>query len=87
MAYYDIALLSADADFIDRHRAAAATEGEADPVDWSQSHQWQMAAVPGFGEKYAYAILTGVEHPGRDQAVIGDDEILSAVQAIRSGGA
>jgi hypothetical protein len=44
-----------------------------------------MAAVPGFGEKYSYAIATGVVRPGNDPAVISDGDILSAVQAIRNG--
>lgn len=82
MAYSDIALLSADNDFINRTRACAATENIADPVGWANDHQWQMAATPGFGDAYAYALATGVDRPGNDQAVIADTEILSAVQAI-----
>lgn len=83
MAYSDVALLSQDNDFINRTRAAVAQEGEADPVGWSNDHQWQMAGAPTFGDKYAYAILSGVERPGNDQSVISDPEILSAVQALR----
>jgi hypothetical protein len=85
MAFSDIALLSADNDFIMRTRACVATEGEADPIGWSNSHQWQMAATPGFGDKYGYAILTGVVRPGNDPAVLSDGDILSAVQAIQAG--
>jgi hypothetical protein len=85
MAFSDIALLSADNDFIMRTRACAATEGEADPVAWTGSHQWAMAATPGFGDKYGYAIQTGVVRPGNDPAVLSDGDILSAVQAIQAG--
>ena len=84
MAYSDIALLSADNDFISRTRACVSTEGEADPVQWTTDHQWQMASAPGFGDAYATAILNGVPRPGNDQSVINDAQILSAVQAIRS---
>lgn len=82
MAYSDIALLSSDNDFILRTRACAATEGAPDPVAWSNEHQWQMAATPGFGDKYTYAIDIGIARPGNDEAVIADGEILAAVQAI-----
>lgn len=84
MAFSDIALLSADNDFIMRTRACAATEGESDPVAWSTANQWAMAATPSFGDKYASAIAGGVVRPGNDQAVISDGDIVSAVQAIRN---
>jgi hypothetical protein len=84
MAYSDIALLSADNDFILRTRACAATEGIDDPVQWSTDHQWQMAATPSFGDKYASALASGVQRPGNDPAVISDPDILSAVQAQAS---
>ena len=84
MAYADVSLLANDSDFMQRTRAAVAQEGELDPVGWSNSHNWQMASAPGFGDKYAYAIDTNVPRPGWDEAVISDAEILSAVQAIRT---
>lgn len=84
MAYSDIAMLSADNDFILRIRACASTEGIDDPVTWSTDHIWEMAGAPGFGDKYAYAIATGVPRPGNDQAVIPDGDILAAFQAINS---
>lgn len=82
MAFSDIATLSSDGDFIARTRACAATEGVADPVAWSNEYQWQMAATPGFGDKYASGIVNGIERPGNDPGVISDGDILSAVQAI-----
>jgi len=84
MAYSDVALLSADNDFIMRTRAAAAQEGEADPVQWSNAYIWQMAGSPGFGDKYASALAAEVPRPGNDQSVISDPEILSAIQALRT---
>lgn len=84
MAYSDISLLAADSDFIQRTRAAAATENIPDPVQWSLDHQWDMAAIPGFGEKYAYALDTNVPRPGWEESVISDADILSAIQFIEN---
>jgi hypothetical protein len=84
MAYSDVALLAQDNDFILRTRAAVAQEGEADPVQWSNDHQWQMAGTPGFGDAYASALAGGINRPGNDQSVISDPMILSAVQALRA---
>jgi hypothetical protein len=84
MAYSDVALLAADNDFILRTRACVAEEGEADPVAWSNDHQWQMAGTPGFGDAYSSAIINGVPRPGNDPSVISDPQILSAVQALRT---
>jgi hypothetical protein len=87
MAYSDIALLSSDVDFYARTAAAYAVESLNDPAgiaanQWAQQHSWDMAAQPGFGEAYAYAVATGVERPGNDPAVITDGQILAAVQSL-----
>lgn len=84
MGYFDVSLLASDGDFIARTRACVSTEGETDPINWTNDHIWEMAGTPGFGEKYSYAINTGVENPGRNESVITDGDILAAVQAIRS---
>lgn len=84
MAYSDIALLTSDNDFIFRIRACSSTEGELDPIQWTSDHIWQMAAMPGFGDAYASAVLNGINRPGNDQSVISDSQILSAVQLLRA---
>lgn len=84
MAYSDIALLNSDSDFRQRTTACASTEGETDPVTWANEHSWQMAGTPGFGDKYASAIISGVVRPGNDPSVISDGDILAAVQALRT---
>jgi len=84
MAYSDIALLTTDNDFRFRIAACASTEGEMQPEIWAQDHIWEMASMPGFGDKYAAAILNGIARPGNDQSVISDPDILSAVQSLRS---
>ena len=86
MAYIDVATLTTDNDFRSRTTACYVTENPSDnaPVSWTNDHIWQMASSPGFGDAYAYALLSGVQYPGRDPSVISDPMILSAVQAIRS---
>lgn len=88
MAYFDIALLANDWDFLNRVTACVATEANApaDPQGWATDHRWQIAAAPGFGDAYAYAILSGVNQPGKDASVITDGMILGAVQAELAGG-
>lgn len=82
MTYYDVSNLSDDHDFRARCTAALATEQHPTPEQQAYAWRWQYAGQPGFGDAYAYAILTGVEHPGRDEAVITDGQILSATQAL-----
>jgi hypothetical protein len=82
MAYYDVSLLSADNDFLSRCTACVTVEGVEDPKAWVLDHQWQLASTPTFGEKYGYAVATGIVNPGRDPSVISDPEILSAVQFL-----
>jgi hypothetical protein len=84
MAYSDIATLTTDNDFHMRTRACVSSEGELEPVEWTNDHIWEMASAPGFGDAYASAVLNGIQRPGNDQSVISDPEILSAVQFIRS---
>jgi hypothetical protein len=91
MGYSDAAMLAADYDFQQRVAACIATEtaAEAEPPNapnWAAERAWQMAAQPGFADKYASALAANppVERPGWDASVISDAEILSAVQAIAS---
>jgi len=83
MTYYEVSLLARDPDFQSRIAACYGIETMAqDPESWALMHQWMMASQPGFGEAYAYALLNGNPNPGRDPAVITDNQILSAVQMI-----
>jgi hypothetical protein len=84
MAYFDVATLTADGDFNNRVTACHAVEDPTDPrpMVWTADHIWQIAAAPGFGDAYASAIVSGVPNPGRDPAVISDNQILAAVQAV-----
>lgn len=88
MAYYDVALLKQDTEFLQRVAAAYATEtplgtGE-NPDLWATNHAWDMAAAPTFGDRYGYALAQDPPnpHPGSDPSVIPDADILAAVQAV-----
>jgi hypothetical protein len=84
MGYFEQAQLSTDNDFTLRIAASAAVEKDltdTNATTWATDHQWQIAAAPGFADKYSSALAGGVSNPGRDPAVISDAEILSAVQA------
>jgi hypothetical protein len=84
MAYYDVALLHSDADFLLRVAACYTTEPDTteDPDSWAALHAWDIASAPGFGDAYASALASGVEQPGADQSVISDNQILGAVQYL-----
>jgi hypothetical protein len=90
MGYTDIAELAGDADFLARVNAAYAVETLTKlhevnylwPESWTHMYAWAMAAQPGFGAAYAYAKQTGVENPGKDPAVITDNQITAGVQSI-----
>lgn len=91
MAFSDQALLSHDADFLDRLAACGAVEIDLDyyrgnaPV-WASDVVWLVAAAPGFADQYASALASGIERPGNDPAVISDDQIRAAVQALPASG-
>lgn len=84
MAHYDGWKLTLDEDFIARVRFCAEVEGLGSV--WGLENIAAIAAAPGFADAYAYALATGVESPGRDESVISDAQILSAVQAIATAG-
>lgn len=87
MSLYTTHLLSNDEDFKSRAIAAAAIEGAPTPFDWALENRHLIAAAPGFGDKYASALVNGVENPGRDEAVIADGEITARVQQLLSAAA
>lgn len=83
MAFWDQSQLAYDSDFNQRVIACISNEDHTvDPVAWADEHRWRMAAAPGFADAYSSAVVANVPNPGRDQAVISDPQILSAVQAV-----
>ena len=84
MSYNDIATMAKDGDLRERIAACAAEEGirEPHPTQWADRNQWALAASPGWGDAYGYALNTNVERPGKSESVITDAMILSAVQIL-----
>lgn len=82
MSYYAQSRLAKDEALFDRVTACAASEQIPNPQGWSWSLVWQFSAQPGWADAYSYALDTGVQDPGRVEAVISDGQILAAVQAL-----
>ena len=88
MSYSSQAALSADFDFLVRVAACAQQEitlNGIPAVQWAGENIWEVAAAPGFADKYEYALATGVPRPGNDSTVISDADILSVVQPMGAG--
>lgn len=88
MSYSSQAALSADNDFLVRVAACAQQEislVDQTAVEWATANIWEVAAAPGFADKYEYALATGVPRPGNDSTVISDADILSVVQPMGQG--
>jgi hypothetical protein len=86
MSYATQSQLARDQDFIARCTACAAREIDpASPTSsqsWVIANIWELAATPGFDDKYEYAINSQHSRPGWDGAVITDGDILAAIQAL-----
>lgn len=83
MTYTTLADMGADFRLSRRCVAAAADEGEADPVGWQQQHLWQLVTAPGWVEAWDSALAAGNPDPGAADDVITDPMILTQVQALR----
>ena len=87
MSYNSIADVAHSSTLRERIAACAADEGITDPhpTEWADHHQWRLAASPGWGDAWAYALASDTADPGADEGVINDSMILAAVQAILGG--
>lgn len=89
MSYNDVADLTVDMDLRKRVTACAAIEKAVNPWYWVDQHMWEVAAQPGWAAAYASALADETRAPdappvGRDESVITDGMILSAVQAVKA---
>jgi hypothetical protein len=88
MTYNAIADMARNESLQLRLTASAAQEGLYNPMMWVGQYVWNLVAQPGWPEAFAYAQATrdpedvGWVDPGRDEGVITDSMILSAVQAL-----
>lgn len=86
MGYYTQSVIADDADMNSRVTQAAAANGcaSAGLPPWAWASQWApvWAAAPGWDAAWESAEAGGVPAPGRDPAVITDDQINAQVQAM-----
>jgi hypothetical protein len=52
------------------------------PLQWVDNNRYVWAAAPGWGEAWKYALDSGNENPGGDEAVITDGMILATIQEL-----
>lgn len=88
MAYIDIVQMATNPTLRTRVAAAAAAEGEPDPLGWAEANMWAIAAAPGWADAWDYAEDTRTDNVNPDTGarddVISDVMILSAVQERRA---
>lgn len=89
MSYNSIAALAKDENLRLRVAACISTQsgyeppaGQDHPLSISDYFRWKLAGSPGWGDAYAYAIANEIENHGKDESVITDAMILSAVQLV-----
>jgi hypothetical protein len=81
MSYSSINLCVNDGAFMGRLIACCADEGEENPYQVAESLKWDVATADDIEAAYASALAAENPNPGGDEAVITDQQILSAVQA------
>ena len=83
MSFWDIAQMAQDIDLGARIVACVATEGIRPPTGWAtQDKMLLVCAAPGWDAAWESAEASGNENPGRDPAVITDQQILASVQQV-----
>lgn len=81
MSYNTINQCANDTVFQGRIQACIAQEGGSNPNDVMAQIMWPVVTNADIAAAYEYAINTGNENPGGDEAAITDAMILAAVQA------
>lgn len=88
MSYASIRDIATDGSLLGRITAAAAVEEIEEPEAWVAARMWQFAAQPTWGDKWAFAVdnwqVNANPDVGARTDVIGDADILAAVQALHS---
>lgn len=88
MAYQSVVEMASSQSLLARIVAAAAGEGQTEPLAWAQARIWQVVSSPGWGEAWDYGTSTATDEQNPDTGmrpgVISDAMILSAVQSVRT---
>lgn len=86
MTYHDVAAAAADNHLRLRVAGCIATldytptSGRTHVLSIADDIMWEVAGNSEISDAYAYGVLTNVENPGDDPAVVTDAMILTAVQ-------
>ena len=87
MSYSSIAEMVDSQSLRSRIVACVAQEGITNPVEWTASNMWKIAAAPGWADDWDYAVNTATPNVNPDTGarndVISDADILAAVQAAQ----
>jgi hypothetical protein len=87
MSYNTDVLMSQSYSLRQRVVAAVAGEGDTNPEQWVNDNWWKVITSPGWSEAWEYATDTDTADNNPDTGarpgVIGDQLILSTVQALR----
>jgi hypothetical protein len=91
-SFLSISEIANDQDMNERLRAATTQQSHlgnvtiTDPLGWVATNRYVWASSPTWGEKWDYALAAHPDdptyQPGKDPAVITDDDILATVQAL-----
>jgi hypothetical protein len=84
VSYNAIAAAAQDADLKRRVAACFAQEttGPEQPEALASVHMWRIVANGPIADAYSYAVATDVPDPGKDEAVVTDAMLLTAVTDI-----
>lgn len=85
--YYTQYLMAYDSDLTGRVIQAVASEvqaghTDADPERWAADNRHHWAASPGWDAAWESALAAQNPNPGRDEAVISDQMVLSSIQSL-----
>lgn len=81
MSYNAISAMAHDGELRNRVVACAAQEGVTYPSMWADQYIWNVVSPTDWTQAYKYALDSGNQKPGYDEAVITDGMILASVQA------
>ena len=88
MSYKSIVEMAGSQSLLSRITAAAAGEGQEEPLAWTQANIWKLVSSPDWDDAWDYAVatMTADNNPdtGMRPGVINDQMILSAVQTLRT---
>jgi len=88
MSYQSIVEMASSQSLIARIVAAAAAEGQDEPLSWANSNIWKLCSTPDWDDAWDYAKgvanINNNPDTGARNDVINDNMILSAVQALRN---